>query len=63
MTGMTATATRELRESKGLSRDALARLTGLSLATLYRIETGKQQPTPATLARLAQALGVREDEL
>lgn len=58
-----ATAIRRLREEKDLSRDAFARLTGLSLATLYRIETGKQKPGPETRARMAQALGVREEDL
>jgi transcriptional regulator with XRE-family HTH domain len=47
----------------GLSREALARLAGMSRSTVLKIETGERSPSPLTLNKLAQALKVSPDEL
>ncbi|QXG77486.1 helix-turn-helix domain-containing protein [Modestobacter sp. L9-4] len=47
----------------GLSREALARLAGMSRSTVLKIETGERSPSPLTLNKLAEALKVSPDEL
>jgi transcriptional regulator with XRE-family HTH domain len=54
---------RARREKLGLSVDELATRTGYDRATLWRIEAGKSQPRPQTLANLAKALTIGVDEL
>jgi HTH-type transcriptional regulator, competence development regulator len=54
---------REVRERKCWGQAELARRVGLSPNTLYRIETGRSRPRPATLRRLAEALQVDPSEL
>jgi transcriptional regulator with XRE-family HTH domain len=49
---------RDLRDARGLSLRALGRASGVHYVTLVRIEGGTMSPTLATLAKLAQALGV-----
>ena len=49
---------RELREERGLSMRALARLSGLSANALSMIERGKASPSVSTLYKLADALEV-----
>ncbi len=48
---------RQLRESAGLTQQALAQAAGVGRVTLVRIENGGQSPRYDTLVSLAQALG------
>ena len=49
---------RSLRERRGLTREALAVLTGLSAVYIKKIESGERlAPSMPTLARIAKALG------
>jgi len=54
---------KELRSQKGMSQEALAEESGLSLRTIQRIENGETNPTGDTLKRLSNALNVNPDEL
>jgi transcriptional regulator with XRE-family HTH domain len=54
---------RRLRVARHLSLSELARLTGVSKATLSGIEAGRANPTAETLAALAHALHVQIAEL
>ena len=49
---------RRLRNSAGLSQDALARAAGIGRVTLVRLEKGEQTPRFKTLEAVARALGV-----
>lgn len=50
---------REIRESQGLTQEAVAFRAGLAVATYRRLETGKKAyPTLLTLERVADVLGV-----
>ena len=62
-----ATRLKQTRKSKGLSLDALAKLSGVSRSMLSQIERGESSPTVATLWNLSRALqvdfaGLLEDE-
>ena len=57
------TALAALRQSEGLSLDALARQSGVSKSMLSQIERNRTNPTVAVVWRLAQALGVEVAEL
>ncbi|MGC8494926.1 MAG: helix-turn-helix domain-containing protein [Syntrophobacteraceae bacterium] len=46
------------RESRGLSLEQLAELTGVSKSMLRQIETGKSSPTVATMWKIANGLRV-----
>jgi transcriptional regulator with XRE-family HTH domain len=46
-----------LREEKGLSKYALARLSGLTGQAISSLESGRNQPNWDTVQRLAAALG------
>ena len=48
---------RRLRESDGLTQQALAQAAGIGRVTLVRIEKGEQSPRYDTLVFLARALG------
>jgi transcriptional regulator with XRE-family HTH domain len=49
---------RQLREEKGLTREALAEKCGLSAVYLKKLEAGERlTPTLQTLDRIARALG------
>ena len=55
---------RKLREAKGLSQEKLARLANVANNTIIKIEAGKNQnPTLATLKKIAGALDVSIEEL
>jgi transcriptional regulator with XRE-family HTH domain len=54
---------REARENKVLSQVDLAEASGVSRTTIIEIEQGKVTPRPATVRRLAKALGVPPEEL
>ena len=47
---------RQLRNSAGLTQEALANAANIGRVTLVRIENGEQSPRYETLASLAQAL-------
>ena len=54
---------RQIRERKGVSLRALAKLSGVALATLSRLEAGQFDPRLNTLKKLGAALGVTVTEL
>ena len=54
---------RQLRESAGLTQEALAQSAGVGRVTLVRIENGEQSPRYETLVALARALGQPMGEL
>jgi transcriptional regulator with XRE-family HTH domain len=53
----------QLRRDRGISIPVLARRTGVAPTTIRSIELGYIQPSVATIARLAEALGVSPEEL
>jgi transcriptional regulator with XRE-family HTH domain len=53
-----AGALRAARRDRGLSLDAVARISGVSRSMVSQIERGESSPTVATLWNLTQALGV-----
>lgn len=53
-----ATSLREARKARGLSLDAVAKLSGVSRSMVSQIERGESSPTVATLWNLTQALQV-----
>ena len=53
-----ATALRAARQARGLSLEAVARLSGVSRSMVSQIERGESSPTVATLWNLTQALQV-----
>src|SRR5829696_6939872 len=54
---------RRLRVAAGLSQEALAERSGLSVQAIGALETGKRRrPYPHTVAALANALGLTERE-
>ncbi|GAB4389564.1 helix-turn-helix domain-containing protein [Albidovulum sp.] len=53
-----AASLRKARRSKGLSLDAVAKLSGVSRSMVSQIERGESSPTVATLWNLTQALQV-----
>lgn len=55
---------RELREAKGITQEALSELSGVSRATIWALESGQDKVTTTkTLIKIAEALGVRLDDL
>ena len=56
-------ALRHLRESRGQTREHLAHVAGIALATLYRVERDEVNPTRATRHVIADALKVKESEI
>jgi transcriptional regulator with XRE-family HTH domain len=54
---------KELRLKRGLSQDQLADISGLSLRTVQRVESGQNIPRGDTLSRLAIALQVSTEEI
>ena len=55
---------REIREEKGMSQTELSEKTGLTRATIWRLETGKEETTTTkTLLKIAEALNVSVGEL
>jgi transcriptional regulator with XRE-family HTH domain len=53
-----ASSLREARRARGLSLDAVAKLSGVSRSMVSQIERGESSPTVATLWNLTQALQV-----
>jgi transcriptional regulator with XRE-family HTH domain len=53
----------ELRKTHGLTQQALAEVTGISVIQIHRYEAGSSQPTLEALRKLAKALRVSSDAL
>jgi transcriptional regulator with XRE-family HTH domain len=56
--GAIAENLRKVRETRGLSLDQLAELTGVSKSMLRQIETGKSSPTITTIWKIANGLRI-----
>lgn len=56
-------ALRRLRREAGLGQRELAETAGVSPGTVYRLENGLRGAYPATLRKLAAALGVSPADL
>ena len=54
---------RDLREEKGLTQEKLAGLADLHRAYIGQVERGEKNLGLKNLAKIAQALGVKIDEL
>jgi transcriptional regulator with XRE-family HTH domain len=54
---------RQFRESKGLTREAAAFLSGVTVGSIAWIELAESAPAFATVRRIARALGVTLVEL
>lgn len=54
---------REIRESRGLTQQALAKRSGITSQAITQIETGRRRPSFGTLVALAQGLGLSLDSL
>ena len=55
---------RRFRQEKGISQDRVSKLADLSLNTIVNIESGGNlNPTIETLNKIANALGVKVDDL
>jgi transcriptional regulator with XRE-family HTH domain len=55
---------RKLRQSAGMTQEALAEAVGVSPLSIRNIETGRTcNPTVRTLAAIARVLGVSTDNL
>ena len=54
---------RQLRVAAGLTQTTLAKRSGMNRAYLSRLESGRQNPTLATLERLAKTLEVIPESL
>ena len=54
---------KRLRTAQGRPQEALAHEAGLSLTSLARIETGRQEVRFGTILRLAAALGISAQKL
>ena len=52
------TMIKAIRLQQGLSPQVVAKITGLSLYTIYKVETGKVKPRALTLAALSDAYGM-----
>ncbi|WP_373874683.1 helix-turn-helix transcriptional regulator [Methylobacterium iners] len=55
---MTTHPLREYREAESLSLDAIAALVGRSKASISRIETGDQQPSPELARAIRDVTGI-----
>jgi transcriptional regulator with XRE-family HTH domain len=54
---------RSVRERQFVTQEELAQRTGMSRATISRIEGGQQRPRISTVRKLAAALGVPPETL
>ena len=57
------TELRALRQGRFLTQGELAERSGLTVATISRLENGRRRPHLSTVRRLAEALGVRPEKL
>lgn len=54
---------KRIRAAKDISQGDIVKATGIDKAMISNIENGKTNPTLATIAKLAKALGVSVGEL
>ena len=54
---------KSIREQKKMSQGDICRALGFDRAQMSNIESGKGNPTLATIEKIAQALGIASDEL
>jgi transcriptional regulator with XRE-family HTH domain len=54
---------RELRNAKVWTQEELARVSGVGVTTIVRIELNYVSPHPKTIRKLADSLGVRPEDL
>ena len=54
---------RKIRTRKKMSQGDICRALGVDRAYISNIESGKQNPTLATIEKIAEALGVKVNEL
>lgn len=54
---------KDLRERSFLSMDELAKKSRVSKITIFRLENGKSTARGSTVRKLAEALGVKPEEL
>jgi len=54
---------KRIRKEKGISQGDIVRSLGMDRAFISNIENGKTNPTLATIAKLAKALGVPIEDL
>jgi transcriptional regulator with XRE-family HTH domain len=54
---------KKIRTKKGISQGDIAKELGVSRGFISTIENGKTNPTLATIAKLAKAVGVSVNEL
>lgn len=54
---------RETRQNQKLTIRDLARLAGVSISTISRIETGESDPTLSMMCRLCKALHAKLDDV
>lgn len=54
---------KRIRTEKGISQNKIAHTLGIDRAFISNIENGKTNPTLATIAKLAKAIGVSVGEL
>jgi len=55
---------KKYRNKKGISQDKLSKLAGVTLHTITKIESGTtSDPRVETIKNIAQALGVKVDDL
>jgi transcriptional regulator with XRE-family HTH domain len=54
---------KRIRTKKGISQGDIVRSLGMDRAFISNIENGKTNPTLATIAKLAKALGVPIEDL
>ncbi|MDO8536941.1 MAG: helix-turn-helix transcriptional regulator [bacterium] len=52
-----------MRAGKGISQGDIVKASGIDKAMICNMENGKSNPTLATIAKLAKAIGVSIDEL
>jgi transcriptional regulator with XRE-family HTH domain len=57
------TRLRSIRERSALTQFELAERAGLSKGAILKIEAGRSEPRPATIRKLAEALGVQPTQL
>lgn len=61
--GVMANRVQEVREAKGLRREDVASRAGITVQTVYTMETGRNQPRLDIAQRVARALGTTLDDL
>lgn len=54
---------KKIREENGMSQGDIFRATKIDRAYICNLETGKQNPTLETIEKIAEALGVGNDQL